>query len=97
MQQNWLLSSTGEMCQQMSDPQQSVQGNSRESSSFENWLKKDPTYAVITQSAIAPDHWKSLSVAFKNKYYKQEIKEHFLFWTIYYQQQKRKVLCLLTG
>ena len=47
-----------------------MQGNSRESSSFENWLKKDPTYAVVTQSAIAPDHWRSLSVAFKNKYYK---------------------------
>ena len=25
------------------------------------------------------------------------MKEHFLFLTFYYQQQKRKVLCLLTG
>ena len=41
--------------------------------------KKHPTYAVVTQSAIAPDHWRSPSVAFKNKYYKQKITEHFLF------------------
>lgn len=39
------------MSQQMSDPQQSVQENSRESSNFENWLKKDPMHAVIMQSS----------------------------------------------